>query len=184
MKIKMLIVTAIGVVLTAAVVLFSIGYYGDSKNKVNKGLYAACSSGNAAAASYWLAKGADVNAPDTGHQGIPGQTPLMMCAHLDSETVELLLLLGANPNAVDADGRPVIHFVTDGYIANKLVLYGADVNKTDKEGLTALQWRQKNNYIMDDELKTVLEGNGPASKLWRQKQLMREQNEKEGKQKK
>ena len=184
MKLKLLIFTAIGVVLVAAVALFSFGYYAKSQRQTYWGLYEACSRGNAAAVAYWVAKGADVNAPDPGYQGIPGQTPLMMCAHLDAKTVELLLLLGANPNAVGADGRPVIHLATDGYIANMLVMYGADVNKTDKEGLTALQWRQKNNYILDDQLKAVLEGKGPASELLRKRQLMMEQAENERKQKK
>ena len=174
MKLKLLIFTAIGVVLVAAVALLSIGYYGNSQSKVNKGLYRACSTGNAAAAAYWLAKGADINAPDVGYEGIPGETPLMMCAHLDADTVKLLLLLGADPNAVDRNGLPVIHRATDGYIADILVSYGADVQKTNKEGLTALQWRQKNNYTMDDKLKVVLEGNGPAAELRRKRQLMKE----------
>ncbi len=165
MKLKLLISTAIGVVLVAAIVVLSIGHYGNSQNKVNKGLYRACSTGNAAAAAYWLAKGADINSPDVGLEGIPGETPLMMCAHLDADTVKLLLLLGADPNAVDRDGLPVIHRATDGHIADILVRYGADVQKTNKEGLTALQWRQKNNYIMDDKLKAVLEGKGPAAKV-------------------
>ncbi len=171
MKLKLLISTAIGVVLVAAVVLFSIGRYGNAQHKVNYELYRACSTGNAAAAAYWLAKGADINQPDPGSWG---QTPLAMCAHLDADIVELLLLLGADPNAIDKKGTPLVFNATDGYVANKLVLYGADVQKTNKEGLTALQWRQKNNYIMDDKLKVVLEGNGPAAELRRKRQLMKE----------
>jgi ankyrin repeat protein len=181
MKLKLLISTAIGIVLVAAVVVFSIGRYGSSQNKVNNGLYRACSTGNAAAAAYWLAKGADINQPDPGSWG---QTPLAMCAHLNAETVELLLLLGADPNAVDKKGIPLIFNATDGYVANKLVLYGADVQKTNKEGLTALQWRQKNNYIMDDQLKVVLEGNGPAAKVREESRRMVEEAKKEEKLKK
>lgn len=181
MKLKLLISTAIGVVLAAAVVLFSIGYYHNSLNVAQRGLERACRAGNAAAVSYWLAKGADPNQPDPGTWG---QTPLAMCAHLNADTVELLLLLGADPNAVDKEGTPLVFNATDGYVADKLVLFGADVQKTNKEGLTALQWRQKNNYILDDRLKTVLEGNGPAAELLRERQLTVEQAEKERKLKK
>jgi hypothetical protein len=165
MKLKTLILAAIGLVVTAAVVLYSIGHYARSQTEANKGLYDACSCGNAAAAAYWLAKGADVNAPDWGHQGIPGETPLMMCAHLDADIVEMLLLLGADPNAVDQKGLPVIHRVQDGYVIDKMLLYGLDLNKTNKEGLTAVQYREKNHYIMDERLKTSLEGKGPNSKM-------------------
>jgi ankyrin repeat protein len=164
MKLKTLILGAIGLVVTAAAVLYSIGHYSRSQTDANKGLYDSCSAGNAAAAAYWLAKGADANAPDWGHSGIPGQTPLMMCAHLGhSEIVELLLLLGADPNAVDSRGQPVIHRVTYGYVAEVLVRHGADVNKKNKEGLTALQDRLKNNYILENDLRLVLEGKGMAA---------------------
>jgi hypothetical protein len=173
MKLKTLILAALSVVLAAAAVLFAIGYHESSQTQANKGLYRACSNGNAAAAAYWLAKGADVNTPDIGFEGIPGKTPLMLCAHLPAaELVELLLELGADPNAVDHAGQPVIHHATDARIANLLVAHGADVNMKDKEGLTALQYRVKNNYIMDDELKAVLEGNGSAAKLREERRRM------------
>jgi hypothetical protein len=179
MKLKKLIFAAISLILTCAVVLFSIGYYGNYQMQANKGLYEACSTGNAAAAAYWLAKGADVNAPDPGYRGIPGQTALMMCAHLNADTVEMLLLLGADPNAIDRNGRSAIFFATDGYNAEVLVRFGADVTMKDKDGLTALEWRQKNNYLMDDELKIVLEGKGPAAKVREKSRAMVEEAGKE-----
>lgn len=163
MKLKTLILSAIGLIFTAAAVLVAIAYYGNAKSKANKGLLEACNAGNAAAAAYWLAKGADIETPE---YGFAEQTPLMACAHLNSECVETLLLLGADPNAVDSRGLPVLHRVQEGYIVDKMLLYGLDLNKTNKEGLTALQYRLKNHYIMDERLKTSLEGKGPVSKMF------------------
>jgi hypothetical protein len=178
MKLKKLIFAAVGLVLTSAIVLFSIGYLEVAQNELDKGLIEACSTGNAAAAAYWLAKGADVNARDPGFRD---QTALMTCAHLNADTVEMLLLLGADPNAIDQKGRSAIFFATDGYNADVLVRHGADVTLKDEDGLTALEWRRKNNYILDDELKTVLEGNGPAAKVREESRRMMEEAEKERK---
>lgn len=162
MKLKTLILSAIGLIFTAAVGLFAIAYYGVAQDKANDRLHRACAVGNAAAAAYWLGKGADIEAPD---YGFAMQTPLMACAHLNSECVETLLLLGADPNAVDSNGLPVLHRVQNGYVVDIMLLYGLDLNKTNKDGLTAVQYRLKNNYIMDERLKTSLEGNGPVSKM-------------------
>jgi|GEM_PF-3401377 len=162
MKLKTLILGAIGVVLLAAVVLFSIASYANSQHKLNRSLFEACNRGNAAAAAYWLAKGADVNSRD---ESMGGQPPLMLCAHLGADIVEMLLLVGADPNAVDRNGTPVLFHVTDGYVLDRMLSYGLDLKKTNKEGLTAVQYRQKNHYIMDERLKTSLEGKGPTSKM-------------------
>ena len=48
--------------LVAAVFIYSIGHYQFSQRILDMGLWEACERDNAAAAAYWLAKGADVNA--------------------------------------------------------------------------------------------------------------------------
>lgn len=168
MKLKTLIITAISVVFTAAVVLFSIGYYGNSQSMVNRHLLAACGSGNAYTATYWLAKGADVNA--TSNPISPDESPLFNCAHLgDKDLVEMLLELGADPNftAVGFLGHTPLHQASTASIADTLVIYGADINKKNNEGLTPLQYRMRPNTIGNDdpELLTALQGNGPRAKV-------------------
>ena len=93
MKNKLYLISGIGVVLVAAVFVYSIGYFLGSQRKLNRGLWEACKRDNAAAASYWLAKGADPNARDTHRVvGLTGGTALHMCAHFaNMQTVELLL---------------------------------------------------------------------------------------------
>ncbi len=168
MKLKTLILTAIGIVLLAAVVLFSIGYYGFSQQKLNRNLLAACRGGNAYTATYWLAKGADVNA--TVNPISPDESPLFNCAHLgDKDLVEMLLELGADPNftAEGFFGHTPLHQATTATVADTLVIYGADINKQNKDGLTPLQYRMRPNTIGNDdpELLAALQGNGPRAKV-------------------
>ncbi|MGB0581184.1 MAG: ankyrin repeat domain-containing protein [Limisphaerales bacterium] len=170
MKNKLFIITGVGVVLVAAVFLYSIGRFTSSQRTLNQGLWNACKYDNAAAASYWLAKGADVNARD--NHGVvalrKNQTALHLCAHFAStKTVELLLLVGADPNAADEQGSTPLFFCNFAKVADKLVSFGADVNHKDKNGDTALQARRMNGWHLDDELKAVLEGNGPSAKMRR-----------------
>lgn len=168
MKLKTLIIAAISVVLTAAAVLLSIGYYAFSQQKLDKGLAHACGSGNGYAAAYWLAKGANVNTTAGG--GIRGETPLLRCVHIaDRRFVEMLLTLGADPNAMDEYGMgTALHRAESADVADLLVVWGADLNKKNKEGLTPLQYRMKPNIYKDDELIAALEGNGPSTKLQRE----------------
>ena len=174
MKLKTLIIAAISVILMAAIGLFSVAYYSYTKSEANNGLARACEMGNGPAAAYWLAKGADIE-----HANKYGETPLILCAHLPWETIETLLLLGANPNTVDIDGRSAIFRAGNATSADTLVRYGADVNLRDKEGLTALEHHQKHRYYMDDKLKAVLEGKGPAAKMLEESRSMIEKLEKE-----
>jgi hypothetical protein len=165
MKYKLLIIAGVGTVLVAAVFIYSIGHYLNSQRALDKGLWEACTKDNAAAAAYWLAKGANVNSRDEhGVRGIPGRAALHMCAHFaNTRTVELLLLLGADANAVDNYGRTPLFFANFAPVADKLVAYGADIGKTDDNGETALQARRTNGWYVDDELRAVLEGKGPTA---------------------
>lgn len=181
MKLKTLIFIAVSVIFTAAIVLLSIGRYGASQSKVNRNLLAACRGGNAYTAIYWLAKGADVNA--TVNPNSPDESPLFNCAHLgDKDLVEMLLELGADPNftAEGFLGTTPLHQATTATVADTLVIYGADINKKNKEGLTPLQYRMRPNTIGNDdpELLTALQGNGPRAKVREQARRMVEDEKK------
>ena len=115
---------------------------------------------NAAAASYWLAKGADHDARDkTMHR-----TPLHECAHFSGVrgTQELLLLAGADVNAIDEFGRTPVFYANFADVAEIFLKYGADLSVRDKDGLTALESRKKNGWHLPDDLKLVLEGKSQA----------------------
>ena len=172
MKNKLYLISGIAVVLVAAVFIASIGYFMGSQRKLNRGLWEACKHDNAAAASYWLAKGADVNARDTHRVvGLTGGTALHMCAHFaNTQTVDLLLQLGADPNAVDNDGRTPLFSTNVASVANRLIADGADLSKTDDQGETALQSRESNGWHVDDDLRAALTGEGPATERERSEQ--------------
>lgn len=171
MKNRLYIISSISVVLVAAVFIYSFGHFLHSQRLLNRGLWNACTRDNAAAASYWLAKGASVNARDD-HGAVAvrkGQTALHMCAHFGNpKTAELLLLVGADPNAADVSGSTPLYYCNFGAVADLLVSYGANVNHEDRNGDTALQARQKNGWHLDAELKAVLEGDGPSARLRRE----------------
>ena len=142
--------------LVAAALLYGYGAIRFSQAKLDQQLLRACRSDNAAAAAYWLAKGADHNARDHNM----GRTPLHECAHFSSArgTQELLLLAGADVNAVDNYGRTPLHYTNFASVAKILVRNGADLSVRDNEQLTPLEWRQKEGAHLPDDLKAVLEG--------------------------
>ena len=160
MKLKVLIPSAIGVLLVAAAMLYAYGFSQISQRKLDNGLLKACRFDNAAAASYWLAKGADHDARDkTMHR-----TPLHECAHFSGVrgTQELLLLAGADVNAIDEFGRTPVFYANFADVAEIFLKYGADLSVRDKDGLTALESRKKNGWHLPDDLKLVLEGKSQA----------------------
>lgn len=158
MKNKLIILSSIAVVLVAAVFIFSIGYFQHSQRQLNKGLWTACKTNNAAAASYWLAKGADVNAIDQhGAVGLPGRTALHMCAHFgNTETIDLLLQVGAEVDATDKNGRTPLFFTNFAQAAKSMVRHGASLEHKDDNGETALEARVANGWHVDDDLRAVL----------------------------
>ena len=113
---------------------------------------------NAAAASYWLAKGANVNTQDQqGAVGLPGRSPLHMCAHFgDTETIDLLLQLGADPNATDDQGRTPLFFTNFAKAAETLLRAGANVKHQDDNGATALEARIAAGWHVDEPLRAAL----------------------------
>jgi hypothetical protein len=175
MKHKTLILAALGVVAVAAAGLFTIGFRARSQYQLDKSLHQASEYGNAAAAA-WVAKRADLNSRDPGFLN---QTPLIKCAHLGSECLETLLLLGANANDVDDQGKSALFSVTagpnPGYAAEVLVRFGADVKLTNKEGETALQYLEKKKYTVTEELRKVLEGNSEAARVHAEAAKMRQE---------
>ncbi|MFB2982591.1 ankyrin repeat domain-containing protein [Microseira sp. BLCC-F43] len=71
-----------------------------------------------------IAKGADVNAKQTG-----GDTPLHWAAEKGSkEIVELLIAKGASVNAKSDSGDTPLHLANNKYIAELLIAKGADIN--------------------------------------------------------
>ena len=89
-----------------------------------------------------LAAGANINAKDQD-----GATALFRAvADRRAETAALLLLKGANPNLAKNDGKtPLMQCVTHFDMASErmlvdLIVAGADVNATAKDGATALSW--------------------------------------------
>lgn len=165
MKNKLIILSSTGVVLVAAVFIFSLGYFQHSQHQLNRGLWNACKFNNAAAASYWLAKGANVNAHDAhGAAGIPGRTALHMCAHFGNvEIVNLLLMVGADPNATDDDGRTALFFTNFATVANALVRRGAKLGHKDDNGETALEARIAHGWHVDEALKAALTSENATS---------------------
>ncbi len=140
-----------------------------SQRALNQGLWKACKRDNTAAASYWLAKGAEVNARDVHHAvGLMGGTALHRCAHFaNTQTVDLLLLLGADPNAVDNEGRTPLFFTSVASGADRFVVGGADISKKDNVGESALLSRETNGWHLDKELRAALIGEGSATKMAR-----------------
>lgn len=161
------ILTAVAIALVAGVFLYSLVRFVTSQREVNRGLWRAAKFANAPAAAYWLAKGADVHARDEhGAVGLPKQSALHMCAHLGShEIVELLLLTGADPNAVDAQGRTPLHHVNFESVAKLLIRYGASLDSKDKQGDNPLQCRLRNGWYLPDELAATLRGDTPDKTL-------------------
>lgn len=88
-----------------------------------------------------LAAGADV------HQGVEGETPLLVCytstADCPGELITLLLQAGANPDSCLPDGTPLlIAAVQQGRYqwVERLLEAGANVNICDQNRATALMW--------------------------------------------
>jgi hypothetical protein len=140
-----------------------------SQRTLNQGLWKACKRDNTAAASYWLAKGAEVNARDVHHSvGLTGGTALHRCAHFaNTQTVDLLLILGADPNAVDNEGRTPLFFTSVASVADRLVVGGAYLSRKDDLGESALQSRETNGWHLDEELRAALISEGSATKMVR-----------------
>ena len=99
--------------------------------------------------------GAHVNAVNND-----GATPLLLaCSTAQGESVELLLILGADPNIADTDGDTSILSAIEGYCSvntiQKLINYGAKVNATNNKGMTPLL--KACSYRQMDVVKVLLE---------------------------
>lgn len=105
-----------------------------------------------------IGKGALLNASNSfggkvkfGNIELVGLTPLMLAApYASAAEIQLLLDLGADPNAVDSRGMNSLHFAVSSETQNidvvKLLLgKGADKSRKDKYGQTPLDWARKFN---------------------------------------
>ncbi|KAJ5289112.1 hypothetical protein N7478_002142 [Penicillium angulare] len=89
--------------------------------------------------------GADINSTNPD-----GHTALSICIDFAGfEAIELLLINGANPDGNDKapDGRPILIAAYSGNIRllDTLIRHGADIEITDRMGLTALRYACDNN---------------------------------------
>ena len=87
-------------------------------------------------------------------------TPLLLaCSGEQTDCVELLLSLGADPNIADTDGDTRILSAIEGYCSvntmQSLINYGAKVNATNNKGMTALL--KACAYRQMDVVKVLLE---------------------------
>lgn len=130
----------------------SIQYKSDSK------LLSAIELDNSQACVEALRDGANVNHLTKGvreriDNGIEESNPLRIAMYLGSNNaVDVLLENGADPNAMDQNGEPILFYAIkslDIDLVEKLLDYGADINKTTKNGTTVIDsCLVRNNYCM------------------------------------
>lgn len=109
-----------------------------SKNKL---FFTAAFNGNVDALEAILKSGADVNAALNEH----GETPLWWaCARCHADAVRMLLKVGVDPNCANVDGTTPLMAAASvigcGEIISALLDAGAEINRADKRGKTALDY--------------------------------------------
>ncbi|ETW01150.1 hypothetical protein H310_06753 [Aphanomyces invadans] len=102
--------------------------------------FVAVQSGHTILASYMIAMGCDV---DTTSQNTDKSTPLMwLCRYkFELDTMRMLIGLGANIHAVDANGYTALHWAASrdfAMAAKQLIDHGIDIYATTPKGETAL----------------------------------------------
>ena len=113
-------------------------------------LFEAIEKGGKAEVAALLAKGADVNAKNSG-----GQTPLHWAAKFARQDIARLLLSnGADVNSRSTDGRTPLYTATlwnNTNIVELLLTKGADINAKNEEGRTPLHNAtiQENRHIIE-----------------------------------
>lgn len=94
---------------------------------------------NARVAEKLILNNADINV-----RNISGQSPLHLKVNDDTDVARKLLELGADPNAQDGFERSPLHTCCNQNGAALLLEFGADLNVTDFNNLTPLQYLELN----------------------------------------
>src|SRR3954465_7862812 len=90
-----------------------------------------------------LALVALLTAAVSGQTGTDGGALVSAVRRGASADVERLLATGANANIIDPDGTPILMAATlfgDAHTLKLLLEHGADPNRADRSGATALMW--------------------------------------------
>jgi ankyrin repeat protein len=120
------------------------------KSGHDKALILVAEKGNDAMARMLLAEGASVNYKDD-----QGSTPLDWSVPMGHETTTRLLLdHGADPNSTDHYGNISLHWsIANRVIAHMLVTCGAEIDKRNNQGQSALVWSTLADQV--DVVKTL-----------------------------
>ncbi|CAM9512830.1 unnamed protein product [Pylaiella littoralis] len=92
-------------------------------------------------------RGANINVPDK----VVGMTPLMLACRLGHESmVDMLVnVFGAESDPADRAGWTCLHYATyhnEYKIVQFLLMHGADADKKDNRGMTAIDWGEHMNH--------------------------------------